>query len=88
MKDKTYIAIQSGGYYGDAAKQAGYMKAGECAVIEYSQFTKFMNARSVTRPLFTSTYYGVCVQVAKDLNECASEIELERHLAEWVAARA
>ena len=88
MKSKTFVAIQSGGYFGDACIRVGYMKSGESAVIEYDQFIKFMNTRSVTRPVFVTPYYGVAVQVAKDLNESASEIELERHLAEWVDTRA
>lgn len=87
MESKTYIAIQSGGYFGDACIRNNFMKSGESAVIEYGQFVKFMNHREVTRPLFVSPHYGVCVQVARDLNESASEIELERQLAEWVAAR-
>lgn len=87
MQDKTFIAVQSGGYFGDACIKNGYMKSGESAVIEYDQFVKFMNARVVTKPMFVTPYYGVAVQVAKDLNESASEIELERHLAEWVNAR-
>jgi hypothetical protein len=49
---------------------------------------KFMNTRSVTRPVFVTPYYGVAVEVARDLNESANEIELQRHLAEWVNARA
>lgn len=88
MKDKTYIAIQSGGHFGDACIRVGYMKSGESAVIDYDQFIKFMNLGQVTRPMFVTPYYGVAVQVAKDLNASASEIELERHLAEWVNARA
>lgn len=87
MESKTYIAIQSGGYFGDACIRNGFLKSGESCVIEYNQFIKFMNERTVTRPLFASPHYGVCVQVARDLNESASEIELERHLKEWVNAR-
>lgn len=88
MLDKTFIAIQSGGYFGNACIENGYMKSGDSAVIEYNQFIKFMNTRTVTQPIFVTPYYGVAVQVAKDLNASASEIELERHLAEWVNARA
>jgi hypothetical protein len=73
---KTYIAVQSGGYYAYYAKEEGFMKSGECAVIEHSQFIKFMNTRKVTRPMFVSPHYGVCIQVAKELNESASAIEL------------
>lgn len=88
MKEKTFIAIQSGGYFGDACIRQGFMKSGESAVIEYSQFIKFMNLREVSRPVFVTPYYSVAVEVARDLNESASQIELERHLQEWVNARA
>jgi hypothetical protein len=88
MKSKTFIPIQSGGYFGDACIREGFMKSGESAVIEYDQFMKFMNTRSVTRPVFVTPYYGVAVEVARDLNDSANEIELQRHLAEWVNTRA
>lgn len=71
MKDYTYIAIQSGGYYGDACKQNGWLQAGQSCVIEYKQFTDFMNYRKVTQPMFVSDSYSACVQVAKELNESA-----------------
>lgn len=88
MKSKTFIPIQSGGYFGDACIREGFMKSGESAVIEYDQFMKFMNTRQVTRPVFVTPYYGVAVEVARDLNDSANEIELQRHLAEWVNTRA
>jgi hypothetical protein len=84
---KTYIAVQSGGYWGNACQRNGFLKSGESCVIEYQQFQTFMNTGKVSRPMFSSTHYAVCVQVAKDLNESANEIELQRQLAEWVAAR-
>lgn len=86
MKDKTYIAIQSGGYFGQACIRAGYLKENQSCVIEYGQFVTFMNENRATRPMFVSDYYGVCVQVARDLNESASEIQLQEHLREWVIA--
>lgn len=85
--EKTYVAIQYGGYYGQRCAELGYINVGECCVIEYSQFMRFMNQGEVTRPMFTSRQYGVCVEVARDLNESANEIELQRHLKEWVNAR-
>ena len=87
MQDKTFVAIQSGGYYGARCIELGFMKSGESAVIEYKQFIRFMNNTEITRPVFVSPYYGVCVEVARDLNESANELELRRHLKEWVNAR-
>jgi hypothetical protein len=75
VKDYTYIAIQQGGYFGQACIRAGYMKADESCVIEFRQFTKFMNEGEITRPLFISTFYGVCVDVARKLNQSAFEIQ-------------
>lgn len=87
MSDKTYIAVQSGGYWGDACQRAGLLKSGESCVIEYKQFMTFMNTRQVSQPMFVSNKYGVCVEVARELNESASEVELQRTLREWVNAR-
>lgn len=88
MTEKTFIAIQQGGHFGNACIREGYITYNESCVIEYQQFIDFMNYNKVTRPVFVSRYYGVCVEVARDLNNSASEIELERHLKEWVNARA
>jgi hypothetical protein len=75
MKDYTYIAIQQGGYFGQACIKAGYMKADESCVIEFRQFTKFMNDGEITRPLFISSDYGVCITTAQKLNQSAFEIQ-------------
>lgn len=88
MKSKTFVAIQYGGYYGQRCAELGYMKQGECAVIEYGQFMRFINMNEITRPVFVTPYYSVAVEVARDLNESANEIELQRHLKEWVNSRA
>ena len=71
MSNKTYIAVQSGGYWGDACQKAGFLKSGESCVIEYQQFQRFMNTGKASRPMFSSTHYSACVQVAKELNETA-----------------
>ena len=84
---KTYIAVQSGGYWGDACQKAGFLKSGESCVIEYQQFQTFMNTGKVSQPMFASSHYKVCVEVAKELNESADEIEFRKHLAEWVNSR-
>ena len=88
MEGKTYIAVQSGGYWGNACIKQGFMKSGDSCVIEYEQFQKFMNTGSVSRPMFVSQHYKACVDVARELNESARAIELERELAEWVNNRA
>lgn len=81
-REYTYIAIQSGGYYSDACIRKGYMTTGDCAVIEYSQFAKFMNEGEATRPMFTSVEYSVCIQVAKELNDSASQIAMKEYVAQ------
>ena len=88
MESKTFVAIQYGGYYGERCVANGYMKQGDAAVIEYKQFMKFMNENVVTRPVFVTPYYSVAVEVARDLNNSANEIELQRQLKEWVNSRA
>lgn len=81
-REYTYIAIQSGGYYSDACIRKGYMKPSDCAVIEYSQFAKFMNEGQVTAPMFVSPEYGVCIQVARELNDSAGEAVLKEYIAQ------
>lgn len=88
MEDKTYIAIQQGGHYGNACQRKYWMTANDSAVIEYGQFIKFINEGEVTQPIFISPYYTVCVAVARELNESARAIQTERELAEWVKNRA
>jgi hypothetical protein len=73
---ETWIAIQSGGYFGDACVAKGYMKSTDSAVIGYKQFMEFMNGSQVTMPVFVSPDYAVCISVAKELNDSASVIEL------------
>lgn len=87
MKSKTFVAIQYGGYYGQACLARGYINAGDSCVIEYSQFAQFMNEGVVTRPVFSTPHYSVAIEVARDLNDSANEIELAQHLKEWVNAR-
>lgn len=87
MKSKTFVAIQYGGYYGQACFERGYINAGDSCVIEYNQFAQFMNQGVVTRPVFTTPHYSVAVEVARDLNDSANEVELQQSLKEWVMNR-
>jgi len=88
MARNTFIAIQSGGHFGEACVRAGYMTETDCAIIDWQQFMKFMNNNEVSRPVFVSPKYKVCVDLARELNESATQIYLEQDLAEWVANRA
>lgn len=78
----TYLAVQSGGHFNDACIRKGYIKPEDCCVIEWQQFIKFMNEGEVTRPMFASPQYGVCLEVAKELNESASQIASQEYVAE------
>ena len=71
LTDKTYIAIQSGGLYGEAAQRHGWANAGQSMVIEFHQFMKFMNDGIVTQPIFVTDEYGIAIDMAKQLNESA-----------------
>lgn len=88
MEEKTYVAIQRGGHYSNACQRRYWMTVDDCAVIEYGQFIKFINTGEATQPVFVSPHYGVCRDVARELNESASAIHTQRELAEWVANRA
>ena len=88
MENNTFIAIQSGGFFGEACVRAGYMTADDCAVIDYKSFMLFMNEGKVSKPVFVSPKYSVCIDAARALNESARAIELEHELAEWVNNRA
>lgn len=70
-RDFTYIAIQSGGYYGEACVRMGYCNAGQSMVIEYRQFINFMNDNHVRRPIFVTDEYRLAIDMAKQLNESA-----------------
>ena len=75
MKKETrqfnYITIQSGGYFYDACLRKGFINEGDSCVIEFRQFMKFMNEDEVTRPLFNSSSYAICIDMAKSMNESA-----------------
>ena len=80
MSDNSFIACQSGGYYGDACIRQGWIYSGQCFVIDWRMFQKFMNAGIVTRPIFISDSYKVCMDMAKQLNDTASEIQMEKYI--------
>lgn len=79
-KDYTYVAIQTGGLFNEACVREGYMKADDCAVIEMSQFMRFINDGEVSRPLFVSTQYSVCLETAEQLNDSARRVLLLKSL--------
>lgn len=72
---KNYIALQSGGYYGEACQRKGWVNAGQSMVIEYQQFIRFMNDNIATQPMFVSDDYGIAIDMAKQLNDSAFAIE-------------
>lgn len=67
----TYIALQSGGFYGDASVRRGYCKSGQSMVIEYRQFINFMNGNHIRQPIFVTDEYRLAIDMAKQLNESA-----------------
>ena len=70
-RDFNYIALQSGGYYGEASQRMGYCNAGQSMVIEYRQFISFMNDGHVRKPIFVTDDYSVAIDMAKQLNDSA-----------------
>ena len=80
MSDNSFIACQSGGYYGDACIRKGWINSGQCFVIDWRMFQKFMNGGIATRPIFISDSYKVCMDMAKQLNDTASEIQMEKYI--------
>jgi hypothetical protein len=71
MKEFNYIALQSGGHYGNACQQKYWVTGGQSMVIEYGQFIKFMNDGEVTKPIFVTDEYSLAIDMAKQLNESA-----------------
>ena len=86
MSDNTnsYIACQSGGYYGDACVSKGWINSGQCMVIDWKMFQKFMNAGVPTRPVFISDSYKLCIEMAKELNDSATEIQMKEMVEEYI----
>jgi hypothetical protein len=67
----NYIALQSGGYYGEACQRRGWVNAGQSMVIEYKQFIRFMNDNMATKPIFITDEYSIAIDMAKQLNDSA-----------------
>ena len=77
----SYIALQSGGYYGERCISKGWIKEGQSFVVSYIQFIDYMNKDVITAPIFISDSYGVCIEASKALNESASHIEMKKYLS-------
>jgi hypothetical protein len=71
----NYIALQSGGHYGEACQRKYWVTAGQSMVIEYGQFIKFMNDGEVTQPIFVTDEYTIAIDMAKQLNDSAFAAE-------------
>jgi len=84
LNEDTWIAIQSGGYYGNACISKGFMAECQSCVVGYKQFLTFINDGEPTRPIFISSLYTVCIAVAGALNDSASEISFKKFIAEQV----
>lgn len=82
MAEDSWIAIQRSGYYTEACIRKGYMTEGQSAVIGYKQFIDFMNGGEVTRPVFVSMIYTVCLEVAGELNDSALAINHKKWVEE------
>lgn len=80
----SFIACQSGGYYGDACVSKGWISSGQCFVIDWRMFQKFMNAGIPTRPVFISDSYKLCIEMAKELNNSATEIQMKEMVEEYI----
>lgn len=79
----SFIACQSGGYYGDSCVSKGWVKSGQCFVIDWKMFQKFMNFGVSTMPIFISDSYKLCIDMAKELNDSASHIEMQKMVEEY-----
>ena len=80
----SFIACQSGGYYGDSCFSKGWIKSGQSFVIDWRMFQKFMNAGVSTRPVFISDSYKLCIEMAKELNNSATEIQMKEMVEEYI----
>jgi hypothetical protein len=72
----SFIACQSGGYYGDACRKKEWINSGQAFVIDWKSFKKFMDTGVVTKPVFITDSYGLAISAAKELNNSATQIEL------------
>lgn len=84
MAEDSYVAIQSGGYYGTACVSKGFITEGQSCVVGYQQFLQFINGGEVTRPVFVSSLYTACLAVAGALNDSADEVAFRKFVAEQV----
>jgi hypothetical protein len=80
----SFIACQSGGYYGDSCLSKGWINSGQSFVIDWRMFQKFMNAGVATRPVFISDSYKLCIEMAKELNNSATEIQMKEMVEEYI----
>ena len=80
----SFIACQSGGYYGDACVSKGWISSGQCFVSDWKMFQKFMHAGIPTRPVFISDSYKLCIDLAKELNDSATEIQMKEMVEEYL----
>ena len=80
----SFIACQSGGYYGDACVRKDWIGSGQSFVIDWRMFQKFMNAGIPTRPVFISDSYKLCIEMAKELNNSATEIQMKEMVEEYI----
>jgi hypothetical protein len=72
----SFIACQSGGYYGDYCRGKGWIESGQSFIIDWKSFKKFMDTGVGTQPVFVSNSYAVVISTAKELNDSATQIEL------------
>jgi len=79
----SYIACQSGGYYGDACVSKGWIKTGQCFVISWRMFQDFMNTGVATVPVFISDSYTIAIDAAKELNDSASHLQMKKMVEEY-----
>jgi hypothetical protein len=79
----SFIACQSGGYYGDACVRKDWIGSGQSFVIDWRMFQKFMNIGVASRPIFISDSYKLCIEMAKQLNDSATEIQMKEMVEEY-----
>ena len=80
----SFIACQSGGYYGDACVSKGWIKSGQCFVISWKMFQKFMNTGVATTPVFISDSYNIAIDAAKELNDSASHLQMQKVVEQYL----
>lgn len=72
MKTYTYVSIGPARAFTNEATRAGFLNENDSCVLEADQFWKFLNMGVLTTPVFVSSDYQTCLEVARQLTITAS----------------